>query len=108
METLTPAHRPAGQATWLELVRASRETSRKIELHPIQEAPGCPMALTLGSRLLCSNDGRITIFENLGAAMRFLSVAGIRDWDLGHALSGIGKLLPGAEQLRLRGGRLSA
>ena len=94
------------QATWLEVVRAAKDENRRVEIHPIPAAEGAPMAVSVASRLLCSNNGRITVFEDLTAAVRFLSIAGVRTWNIGDALNGIANLLPGAEQLRMRGGRL--
>lgn len=95
-------------ATWLEIVRAAFDARQRIQIHPIPVAGGVRMAVSLASRLLCSNDGRITVFEDLAAAVRFLSVAGVRKWSLGEALQGMAGLLASADCLRLRGGRLSA
>ncbi len=104
-ETIAPITRPA---TWLEIVRAALDHRAKVQIHPIPVANGIRMVVSLASRPLCSSDGRITLFEDLAAATRFLSIAGIRRWSLGDALQGMAELVGGAEQLRLRGGRLCA
>lgn len=93
-------------ATWLEVVRSARESRGRVQVHPIQGGGSGPVAVSLASRLMCSNDGRITVFEDLAAASRFLSLAGVRKWAVGAALQGAANLPPGTEQLRLRGGRL--
>ncbi len=95
-------------ATWLEIVSAARSNRSPIEIHPVPANDGVRMTVSLASRLLCSNDGRVTVFEDQAAAVRFLSVAGVRKWRLGAALQGMAGLVVGGEHLRLRGGRLSA
>ncbi|MCB1954209.1 MAG: hypothetical protein KDG55_00955 [Rhodocyclaceae bacterium] len=101
----TPAG-PARPATWLEIVRAALDNGARIQIHPIRVANGIRMAVSLASRPLCSTDGRITLFEDLAAAARFLSIAGVRRWSLGEALQGVAGLVGGAEQWRLKRGRL--
>ncbi|MCB1887436.1 MAG: hypothetical protein KDH20_07505 [Rhodocyclaceae bacterium] len=96
----------ARPATWLEIVRAALDPRAMVQIHPVRVANGIRMVVSLASRPLCSSDGRITLFEDLAAAARFLSVAGIRRWSLGEALQGMAELAGGAESWRLKGGRL--
>ena len=102
-ETTIDMRRPA---TWLEIVRSARQDSADVSIHPVPGEDGARMAVAIESRPLCSTNGQITIFEDLAAAVRFLSIAGVKHWDVGEALDGLTALLPGAERLRLRGGEL--
>lgn len=96
------------EATWLDLVCSAGDDRRTVALHPIAGEQGMCLALSVTSRLLRSTDGRITLFENLAAASRFLALAGVRHWAFGDGLRSIDLLLQGAEVLRLRSGRLRA
>lgn len=91
-------------ATWLEIVRSARQASHRVALHRLPG--GERLAVTLHDRVLCSSDGRITVFDDLAAAERFLTLAGVRGWRFGASLSGLGEDTQPAEHLRMRNGKL--
>lgn len=94
-------------STWLEVVCSARGGRAAVTVHPIATDDGTRIALALESRLLRSNNGRITLFEDLDAVSRFLALAGVRLWALGDPLTDVSDLLPGSERLRLRDGHLA-
>ncbi|TDN47249.1 hypothetical protein C7389_12154 [Azoarcus indigens] len=71
-------------STWLEFAFAPLRQQARVRLHPVSgQRNGC-FALSLDSRWLHAGDGRLTLFEGLGAALHFLKVTRVKDFEPGE------------------------
>ncbi|MCB1916364.1 MAG: hypothetical protein KDG52_11700 [Rhodocyclaceae bacterium] len=104
---MNSANHPNRPATWLDLVRAAHDGGAGVRIHPVRPSTGGPrLAISLASRMLHSNDGRITVFADGDAAARFLTLAGITRWEPGEMLPAARIAAGRAQCLGLRSGRL--
>ena len=104
---MTTVSKSASPATWLDLVRAANDERACIKLHPLVPCGSDPrLAISLASRVVHSNDGRITVFTDQAAAARFLALAGVRRWQAGESLADARFAATQVQCLGLRSGRL--
>lgn len=76
--------RPGRVATWLELAVAPdwRRQHCRVRVHRLDgEAGGGCYALSMDDRWLCTGDGRLTVFNGLEAALRFLKLVRVEDFE---------------------------
>lgn len=94
-------------ATWLDMAGVSQwhPKGAKVRIHPVVGPEGECYALTLDRRWLCGNDGSVTLFHGLGAAVRFLRVAQVNDFEAGDAAELADCLKAGVKCLSVRRGR---
>lgn len=61
-------------ATWLDLATGSRlgREGLDLKLHPISAGCGECFVLSLSGRMVCSSDGKLTVFRSRKAVDRFL------------------------------------
>ena len=104
---MTTVSKSASPATWLDLVRAANDERACIKLHPLVPCGSDRrLAISLASRVIHSNDGRITVFTDQAAAARFLALAGVRRWQAGESLADTRLAIAQVQCLGLRSGRL--
>jgi len=94
-------------ATWLEMAGAPqwRPDGAKVRIHPVMGPEGECFALTLDRRWLCGNDGSVTLFHGLGAAVRFLQLAQVSDFEAGDPAELAGSLAGEVQCLCVQRGR---
>ena len=94
-------------ATWLEVARVPQwqPQGAKVCIHPVVGPKGECYALTLDSRWLCGTDGSVTLFHGLGAAVRFLQLAHVNDFEAGEPADLASCVATGVQCLGVRGGR---
>jgi hypothetical protein len=97
----------ARPATWLEMAGAPqwRSVPPKIRIHPVVGPEGACFALTLDARWLCDTQGRVTLFHTLGAAVRFLQLAQVHDFEAGEPCDLGPQASGGVECLGVRRGK---
>ncbi|THF66308.1 hypothetical protein E6C76_05550 [Pseudothauera nasutitermitis] len=80
MESVHPAVKVA---TWLELAVAPewRRQNCKVRVHALSDRAGGCYAISMDERWLCTGDGRLTVFKGLDAALRFLKVVHVEDFE---------------------------
>ena len=82
---------PGRVATWLELAVAPewRRQHCRVRVHALggRGSGGC-YALSMDGRWLCTGDGRLTVFKGIDAALRFLKVVRVEDFEPGDAPEG--------------------
>lgn len=78
---------PARVATWLELAIAPewRRQHCSVRVHALgnRSKGGC-YALSMNDRWLCTGDGSLTVFKGIDAALRFLKVVRVEDFEPGE------------------------
>lgn len=94
-------------ATWLDMAGVSqwRPGGGKVRIHPVVGPEGACYALTLDRRWLCGTNGSVTLFHGLGAAVRFLQLARVDDFEAGDPADLVGRLGDGVQCLCVRKGR---
>jgi hypothetical protein len=94
-------------ATWLDMAGASqwRPRGAKVRIHPVVGPKGECYALTLDRRWLCGTDGSVTLFHGLRAAVRFLQLARVNDFEAGDPADLAGGLAEGVQCLCVHRGR---
>ena len=85
METLAQGEKVA---TWLELAVAPewRRNGFKVRVHAVGLENGGCYTISLDDRWLCMSNGGITVFHGLSAALHFLKLHGIENFEPGEAL----------------------
>lgn len=80
-------------ATWLELAVAPdwRRTKSRIRVHAVAGRTNNCYAISMDDRWLCIGSGALTVFRGLSAALHFLKLLRIEDFEPGEmtALSSI-------------------
>ncbi|WP_211091447.1 hypothetical protein [Pseudothauera rhizosphaerae] len=73
-------------ATWLELAVAPewRRRSCKVRVHALGEKDSGCYALSMDGRWLCTGDAQLTVFKGLDAALHFLKLVRIEDFEPGE------------------------
>jgi hypothetical protein len=93
-------------ATWLEMGALQwRPQEATVRIHPVVGPQGECYALTLDGRWLCGTDGSVTLFHGLGAAVRFLQLAQVNDFEAGDPTDLAGRGQAGVQCLCVRRGR---
>lgn len=94
-------------ATWLEMAGASQwhPEGAKVRIHPVVGPEGQCFALTLDRRWLCGTNGSVTLFHGLGAAVHFLQLAQVSDFEAGDPAELAGALAVEVECLCVQGKR---
>lgn len=74
-------------ATWLELAVAPdwRRSTCKIRVHALGQREGGCYAISMDNRWLCVGNGGLTVFHGLSAALRFLKLLRIDNFEPGEA-----------------------
>jgi hypothetical protein len=74
-------------ATWLELAVAPewRRNRCKIRLHAVGGTNGSCFAISMDERWLCAGSGGVTVFNGLGAALHFLKLLRVEDFEPGES-----------------------
>lgn len=74
-------------ATWLELAVAPdwRRSACKIRVHALGQRDGGCYAISMDNRWLCVGSGGLTVFRGLSAALRFLKLLRIDNFEPGEA-----------------------
>lgn len=74
-------------ATWLELAVAPewRRNEFKVRIHAIGKEEDRCYAMTMNGRWVCSGTGGLTVFHGLSAALHFLDLLHISDYEAGEA-----------------------
>ncbi|NMG75057.1 hypothetical protein [Aromatoleum diolicum] len=82
----TAAH-SGKHATWLELAVAPewRRNKCKIRVHALGQREGGCYAISMDNRWLCVGSGGLTVFHGLSAALRFLKLLRIDNFEPGEA-----------------------
>lgn len=77
---------PGRVATWLELAVAPewRRANCKIRVHAVGQRDGGCYAISMDDRWLCVGTGGLTIFHGLSAALHFLKLLRIDDFEPGE------------------------
>jgi len=73
-------------ATWLELAVAPdwRREQCKIKVHAVGPRDGTCYAISMDGRWLCAGSGELTVFHGLSAALHFLKLMRIEDFEPGE------------------------
>lgn len=74
-------------ATWLELAVAPdwHRERRRIRVHAVGPREGTCYAISMDDRWLCAGSGELTVFHGLSAALHFLKLLRIEDFEPGEA-----------------------
>lgn len=74
-------------ATWLELAVAPdwRREQCRIRVHAVGPREGTCYAISMNDRWLCAGSGQLTVFHGLSAALHFLKLLRIEDFEPGEA-----------------------
>jgi hypothetical protein len=96
----------ARPATWLEMGALQwRPQGGTVRIHPVVGPQGECYALTLDHRWLCGTNGSVTLFHGLGAAVRFLQLAQVNDFQPGDPTDLSARGAVGVQCLCVRRGR---
>ncbi|AYH43198.1 hypothetical protein [Azoarcus sp. DN11] len=77
---------PGKVATWLELAVAPdwRRQQCRIRVHMVGPREGACYAISMDGRWLCAGSGELTVFRGLSAALHFLKLLRIEDFEPGE------------------------
>jgi len=97
-------------ATWLELAAGPRwgRENRDLKLHQISAGCGECFVLSLSGRMLCSSDGKLTVFRSREAVDRFLLLLELETPPAGEHAGLVPSDPSGQHCLRLCGSSLCA
>lgn len=96
---------PGRPATWLEVGALPwRPQGGTVRIHPVVGPRGECYALTLDGRWVCGNDGSVNLFHGLGAAVRFLQLAQVNDFESGDPTDLSGRKATGVQCFSVRRG----
>ena len=97
----------ARPATWLDVAGVPQwgPQDAKVRIHPVAGPKGECYALSLDHRWVCGTNGGVTLFHGLGAAVRFLQVAQVYDFEAGEQAELASCMTKEVQCLCVRGGR---
>lgn len=97
--------------TWLELAASAstsslEEAAPAVSLRPVLVGgqQRC-LGLTMNGRWLRGHDGRLTVFDTLGSASRFLQLLKVNNFSMGGTFEG--SVLSHVQRFRLNGAQLA-
>lgn len=94
--------------TWLDLAAGQRwgRDYSQLELHPIAAGCGNCYVLSMSGRMLCSGDGRLTVFRSREAVDRFLRLLHLETPPVGEPMGNVHASGSRQHCLRLAGSTL--